>query len=100
MSNSRHPTSNLSNQANAGTVRNRSRSPSQGRGQGRGRRGGNNNNGNGAANGNAVGSGRRENGGNRQAVMSSDSSSDSSDLPTHKSKTDLNEEIRRFVFQS
>ncbi|ATZ48656.1 hypothetical protein BCIN_03g08460 [Botrytis cinerea B05.10] len=97
MSNSRNPTSNLSNQANAGTVRNRSRSPSQGRGQGRGRRGGNNNNGNGngAANGNAVGSGRRGDGGNRQAVMSSDSSSDSSDPPRHKSIIDFNEEIRR-----
>ncbi|ATZ48657.1 hypothetical protein BCIN_03g08460 [Botrytis cinerea B05.10] len=96
MSNSRNPTSNLSNQANAGTVRNRSRSPSQGRGQGRGRRGGNNNNGNGngAANGNAVGSGRRGDGGNRQAVMSSDSSSDSSDPPRHKSIIDFNEEIR------
>ncbi|KAF7885314.1 uncharacterized protein EAF01_011379 [Botrytis porri] len=91
MSNSRNPNSNLSVQANAGTSRNRSRS----RSQGRGRRGGNNNNGNGAANGNAIGSGRRGNGGNRQAVISSDSSSDSDHLPTQKSKIDLLEEIRR-----
>ncbi|KAF7957310.1 hypothetical protein EAE96_002896 [Botrytis aclada] len=93
MSNSRNPNSNLSTQANAGTVRNRSRS----RSQGRGRRGGNknNNNGNRAANGYAVGSGRRGNVGNRQAVMSSDSGSDSSDRPAQKSKTGLDEDIRR-----
>ncbi|KAF7916354.1 uncharacterized protein EAE98_010654 [Botrytis deweyae] len=95
MSNSRNPNPNLSVQANAGTSRNRSRSRSQSRGHGRGRRGGNNNNGNGAANGNAVGSGRKGNGGTRQAIMSSDSSSDSSDSPTQKSKTALLEEIRR-----
>ncbi|TGO20758.1 hypothetical protein BPAE_0268g00120 [Botrytis paeoniae] len=94
MSNARNPNSNLSVQANAGSGRNRSRS----RSQERGRRVGNNNNndnGNGAANGNAIGSGRRGNGGNRQAVMSSDSSSDSSNLPTRKSRSGLDEEIRR-----
>ncbi|KAF7867068.1 uncharacterized protein EAF02_009854 [Botrytis sinoallii] len=95
MSNSRNPNPNWSVQANAGTSRNRSRSRSQSRGQGRGRRGGNNNNGNGAGNGNAIGSGRKGNGGTRQAIMSSDSSSDSSDAPTQKSKTALLEEIRR-----
>ncbi|TEY81161.1 hypothetical protein BOTCAL_0034g00250 [Botryotinia calthae] len=95
LSNSRNPNANLNIQANAGLGRNRSRSPSQGGGQGRGRRGGNNSNGNGAANVNVVGNGRKGNGGNKQAVMSSDSSSDSSDPPTRKSKTDLNEEIRR-----
>ncbi|TGO34366.1 hypothetical protein BHYA_0200g00110 [Botrytis hyacinthi] len=95
MSNSRNSNPNLSVQANAGTSRNRSRSRSQSRGQGRGRRGGNHNNGNGAANGNAIGSGRKGNGGARQAIISSDSSSDSSDSPTQKGKTALLEEIRR-----
>ncbi|TGO64798.1 hypothetical protein BOTNAR_0084g00300 [Botryotinia narcissicola] len=95
MSNSRNPNPNLSVQANAGTSRNRSRSRSQSRGQGRGRRGRSNNNSNGAANGNAIGSGRKGNGGTRQTIISSDSSSESSDTPTQKGKTALLEEIRR-----
>ncbi|KAF5875718.1 uncharacterized protein Bfra_011481 [Botrytis fragariae] len=92
MSNSRNPSSNLSVQANAGTDRHRSRSRSQGRGR-RGRH--KNNYYNGAANGSALGSGRRGNGGNGQAAMITDSSSDSDNQPTQKSKPGLLEEIRR-----